>query len=339
MNTKEQIALYFWADGVGGAQHQGRLLQNSLKALGYKCDIYFVTTNSVKAGNRYLGLILRRISQLKNLCLIFLNASRYQHKFYYLHSAIKLGELIKRFEKNKTRHVFMARNFPVEEDFVERVSKFDQVMTNDQMTLNFLKDHQVNAAFLPNIKKRLKKDAQTSRQKSLSYVIFSRLVGDKNILGSIKFCLEKKFEKIEVSGSLSDDPEYAGRVLEMVDACQSCEFKNIKFPSENSNEVLVLLSKREGESNVLVDFLNCGKLAIVNKRSDPNGLVSSGKNGVNIDDNNDFEEMLQSAFNTDKSERMNITRRKILDQYKLALEMHVGFLNEHLRSEMIKYDG
>ena len=89
LKSNKRVLLIFWADGIGGAQLQGRLLQKKLAENGYVCEIFFVTKSIVPKSRIYL-----RVRQLTSIMKLLFIAPRYNIHLFYLYGSIKLQKLL-----------------------------------------------------------------------------------------------------------------------------------------------------------------------------------------------------------------------------------------------------
>ena len=83
--------------------------------------------------------------------------------------------------------------------------------------------------------------------------------------------------------------------------------KNIDISSEFQNSDIVLLnSKFEGFSNVILEAWDYSKILLVSKDSDPNGLIISSYNGYTYDSYEDLSQILNSLLILSNNDLRNL---------------------------------
>ena len=281
---------------------------------GYVCEIFFVTKSIVPKSRIYL-----RVRQLTSIMKLLFIAPRYNIHLFYLYGSIKLQKLLSLhpFKSKKIINIYMNRNFPIESDIVQKLEKFDSIICNDLKSLAFYRENLEKVFFLPNFRKDIAPIEFVSEKRC--FVIFSRCVRDKNIELAIQIAEENELYPLIISGEHTDK-EYFKEIKETVGENRNIRFESKSFPTGEQNEILLLTSNREGESNVLVDFLLKGLICIVTNDSDPNGLVCNAVNGVNINQSTDIKRDLTSCFSKNVEVRI-----KCLEDCFSALKLHTEF--------------
>ena len=336
--------------GIGGAQKQ--FIETALHLLrNKKLNLCLVSINSnneyILNNNKNINVIyLRNKSGKLSLILAFIKYLVLLYKFKpnivhaWLGRAHRFSFLGKIFFRSKI--IFGFRNTAKRDNFF--ISKFDfyfwskisvnLYICNSKIQNTYLRDvysiKQKNI-FLPNgYNINTNKSPMTyfdQKENIVKVLLPSRICKQKNQLELLEYLLSNlnllKFFKFYIVGPIYDK-RYYDKMLELLQSNNvlsdsvSIINKNIDISSEfESSDVVLLNSKFEGFSNVILEAWDYSKILIVSKASDPNELIENNYNGYSFESYDHLSQILNSFLNLSKNDLQNLllNGKKSLSDY------------------------
>ncbi len=325
--------------GIGGAQKQ--FIETALHLQkNRKLNLCLVSINSnneyLLNNNKNINVIyLRKKSGKSSLILAFIKYLVLLYKFKpnivhaWLGRAHRFSFLGKIFYRSKI--IFGFRNTAIRDSLY--IYKFDfyfwsKISTNlyvcnSKIQNDYLRDvysiKQKNI-FLPNgynINTNKSFITYFNQNKTKVKVLLpSRICKQKNQLELLEYLASNfnllKFFKFYVVGPIYDK-KYHDKILELLQSNNvlsdsvSIINKNIDISHEFTNSDVVLLnSKFEGFSNVILEAWDHSKLLIVSKASDPNELIENNYNGYSFESYDHLSQILNSVLNLPKNDLKNL---------------------------------